>query len=260
MPAIVKRSGQVAGSSARELAARSVKSTLGDTAVQPRSRLPCTLAAVASIACPASLTAEGRGQWNVPPVQCSRPSMVVRFSATRPVEAEAVDQPDRAVDECLAEVQRDSVGVAQLRSPGAQAAQRGPGQGDGTARRPEVVQVDVALDGQAGPLTSAPSSGCVIRPCRARAPWLTAPASRRVPSMAASLSSRRKARISALVRSSAVRPGARSTQPAPMEKRLMSDIDMSIPPVTSDRPARVSSAPTDSRDAFSAASSTGAAA
>ncbi len=82
----MKRSGQVAGSSASELAVRSVKSTLGETAVQPRSTLPRTVAAIASMACPASLTAEGRGQSKAPPVTCKRPSMAAWFSATSPVD------------------------------------------------------------------------------------------------------------------------------------------------------------------------------
>ena len=56
-----------------------------------------------------------------------------------------------------------------------------------------------------------------------------------------------RARISALVRSSAVRPGARSAHSPPMDRLLMSPMDMSMPPVTSHRPASITSAPTDSR-------------
>src|ERR1700733_11280196 len=86
MPALVKRSGHVAGSSARDVVVASVKSTLGEAVVQPRSMLPCTVADIASIACPGLLLGDGAGQSNDPPVKCSRPSMVVRLKATSPVE------------------------------------------------------------------------------------------------------------------------------------------------------------------------------
>ena len=81
---------------------------------------------------------------------------------------------------------------------------------------------------------------------------MTAPASRMVPWTAAPSSSLKRARISALVRSSAVRPGARSTQFSPMDTLLMSPMDMSMRPVTSQRPASVTSSPTHSRAALSA--------
>src|SRR5260370_37954455 len=87
MPAMVKRSGHVAGSSARDVVVASVKSALGETVVQPRSMLPCTIADIASIACPCLLLGDGAGQSNDPPVKCSRPSMVVRMRSTSPVEA-----------------------------------------------------------------------------------------------------------------------------------------------------------------------------
>jgi hypothetical protein len=83
---MTKRSGQVAGLSASDVVVTSVKSTLGDTAAQPRSMLPRTVAEIASIACPASLLADGCGQRNEPSVKCSRPSTVVRLKATSPVE------------------------------------------------------------------------------------------------------------------------------------------------------------------------------
>ena len=83
---MTKRSGHVAGLSASDVVVTSVKSTLGDTAAQPRSMLPRTVAEIASIACPGSLTADGPSQRNEPPVKCSRPSTVARFSTTSPVE------------------------------------------------------------------------------------------------------------------------------------------------------------------------------
>ena len=75
---------------------------------------------------------------------------------------------------------------------------------------------------------------------------MAAPSSRIVPSTVASCSSRRWARISLLVRSSAVRCGARSTQPAPMVTLLISPIVMSMLPVTSQRPRKATSAATES--------------
>ena len=66
--------------------AASVKSTLGVTACQPRSMPPRTVADTASIACPCSLRGVGAGQLNEPPVNCSRPSIVLRPRPTSPVE------------------------------------------------------------------------------------------------------------------------------------------------------------------------------
>ena len=83
---MVKRSGQVAGSSARNVVTASVKSTLGETAAQPRSMPPRTVVDIASMACPCSLYGAAAGQPNDPPVNCSLPSMVLRLSATSPVE------------------------------------------------------------------------------------------------------------------------------------------------------------------------------
>lgn len=57
---------------------------------------------------------------------------------------------------------------------------------------------------------------------------------------------------SALVRSSAVRPGARKEHAEPIETLLSSLMDRSIPPATRQEPSRVSSAPTDSRGALRA--------
>ena len=80
---------------------------------------------------------------------------------------------------------------------------------------------------------------------------MRAPLSRTVPWIVTPLSMRVE-RSSALLRSSAVRPAARSEQPAPIDSVLSSLIDRSRPPVTSHAPSRAISAPTDSRVADSA--------
>ena len=56
--------------------------------------------------------------------------------------------------------------------------------------------------------------------------------------------------IPAFVRSSAVRPGVRSAQSPPTDTLLRSPIDRSMQPFTSQRPASITSAPTDSRSAL----------
>ena len=81
---------------------------------------------------------------------------------------------------------------------------------------------------------------------------MRAPVSRVVPWTVAPRPSVRVESSSALVRSSAVRPGARKEHSGPMETLLSSLMDRSIPPVTWQVPSRVSSAPTESRGALTA--------
>src|SRR5260221_12787306 len=85
MPAIVKRSGHVAGSSARDVVVKSVKSTLGETLVHPRSMLPYTVADMASMAWPSLLIGVGAGQAKDRAGSCRRPPSLRRLGATRPL-------------------------------------------------------------------------------------------------------------------------------------------------------------------------------
>src|SRR5262249_58501691 len=102
-----------------------------------------------------------------------------------------------------------------------------------------------------GARRDGPAGGAGAPRGRQGLPWRRARAARPVPATGTCSPTVRVDRSSALVRSSAVCPGACSAQPARTDTLLSSLIDRSMPPVTVQVPSRVTSAPTDSRGALS---------